>query len=51
MKVLLFLAFFTNEVGNAPWCVQNDYVKQCFYYSLSSCQNAAGDLNGICVPK
>jgi hypothetical protein len=49
MKTLLFSLLLTASVGQAaPFCAVFSYGKQCHYYSMSSCEQAAGT-SGSCI--
>lgn len=55
MSILLSLLIkisFAYTMGNAPFCVSDNYGNlQCWYHSLSSCNDAAKIKNGICVAR
>lgn len=34
--------------GEAPFCVVDDYRRECYYYDISSCKRAAARINGLC---
>lgn len=49
MKILLaVLLFVSTSVFAAPFCAVFSYGKQCYYYDINSCRQAAGT-QGACV--
>lgn len=47
-SLILALSLFSGIAQAAPFCAVFSYGKQCYYYDLTSCQNAAGT-SGACV--
>ncbi len=45
---LTLASCMSSEVLAAPFCAVFSYGKQCYYYSLDACQEAAGE-SGACV--
>ena len=38
------------RAAGAPFYVKTAYAKNCWYYDVSSCRDAASTSNGMCVP-
>jgi hypothetical protein len=48
--LLLAAAGSAHAQGTGPFCVHVTNLKQCFYYSVESCQDAARFAYGLCAP-
>jgi hypothetical protein len=50
--ILLILTFvLVSATAHATtWCLISDFNSQCWYYSLSACQQAAAFSGGACLP-
>jgi len=46
--VTLLATFISFQAAAAPFCAVFSYGKQCYYYTLQACQQAAGS-SGACV--
>lgn len=48
--LLLALATVSGRAkAEAPFCVDNGYNRQCFYFDAGSCQRAAASTNAVCI--
>jgi len=45
--MISFILAYT--LGNAPFCVVNNFSKECIYYSVSECMKEAEKQGGMCV--
>jgi|GEM_PF-4596314 len=49
--ITLTLSFTFEASAATGWCRVTDFISECFYVSLSSCQAAANSNGGVCIPK